>query len=79
MLAAYFHWHNGDYEKAREYAKYVMDSQPQFAGAQILVGWIDLGSGREAMMRKSITYFDKALANGNKKEIEVKCFTLKKI
>jgi hypothetical protein len=34
------------------------------------MGWIDLTSGRESLVKKSITYFDKALSNGNKKEIE---------
>jgi tetratricopeptide repeat protein 21B len=85
LLAAYFHWHNGEHDKAREYAKYVrncqcmltylsykvMDSQPQFVGAQILMGWIDLTSGRESLVKRSVNYFDKALSNGNKKEIEV--------
>lgn len=47
-----------------------MDSQPQYAGAQILQGWIDLTSGRDSAVKRSVTYFDKALV-GNKKEIEV--------
>jgi hypothetical protein len=47
-----------------------VESQPQYVGAQILQGWIELTCGRESNIQKSISFFDKALS-GNKKEIEV--------
>lgn len=72
MHAALYHWHNGEHDKARDYVKYVIDQQPQYAPAQVLLGWVDLTCGRTTLARKSVQFFEKALSSGGgKKDIEV--------
>lgn len=70
LHAATFHWLNNEHEKAREYIKYVMENQPQFLPAQMLLGWIDLTCKRENLVKKSGLLFEKVISQGNRKDID---------
>jgi hypothetical protein len=54
----------------------VAENQPQHSGAHTLLGWIDLTSGKNTLVKKSVLYFDKVLSNGSKKDIEVFSFQI---
>jgi tetratricopeptide repeat protein 21B len=60
MQAATFYCHVGEYDKARELVTEVLEREQQNVAAQTLRGWIDLLCGREAMLNKSIGYFEGA-------------------
>ncbi len=57
-----FLWLSGRNDKSREYVDKLLKIAPTSAEGLALKGWIDLTSGREALVKKSINFFDKALA-----------------
>lgn len=71
LLAAQYHWFRGEQDKAREYVKFVIEHQQAYLPAYVVLGWIDVTCGRQALVKSSIDNFEKALASGNKKDIEV--------
>ncbi len=57
-----FLWLSGRNDKAREYIDKLLKIAPNSVEGLALRGWIDLTSGREALVKKSMSFFDKALA-----------------
>lgn len=70
MTAGQFHLLNEEYDKAREYVKKVLESQPNYTPALVLLGWVELLCGKEAVVAKSTQHFDKALAAEHTKDID---------
>ncbi|XP_077996608.1 tetratricopeptide repeat protein 21B-like [Glandiceps talaboti] len=68
-FAALFLWHTGRHDKAREYVDRMLKMSPQAVDGMILRGWIDLTSGRDNFVKKSLRYFEDAL-NLSGKEVE---------
>ena len=60
--AALFLWLTGKYDKSREYADRLLKVAPESESGLSLRGWIDLTSGRDAFSKKSIKYFEEAIA-----------------
>ncbi len=60
--ASMFLWLSGKNDKAREYIDKLLKMAPTSTEGLVLKGWIDLTSTREALAKKSINFFDKALA-----------------
>ena len=60
MQAATFYLHIEEYDKARDLVTEVLERERENVSAQALRGWIDLLCGREAMLNKSIGYFEGA-------------------
>ncbi|XP_039250500.2 tetratricopeptide repeat protein 21B-like [Styela clava] len=58
-------WHLGRSDKAREYVDKQLKNFNTASG-QILRGWIDLTSDRDAYVKKSVKYFDEGLSSNNK-------------
>jgi hypothetical protein len=56
--------------------KQAIEKAPNYTPAQVALGWIDLTCGRDALVKKSIQYFENALQANNKKDVEVRvsCF-----
>ena len=61
--AALFLWLVGRSDKAREYSDRLMKVVPGSEVGLVLKGWIDLTSERDAVMKKSIKFFEEAAAN----------------
>ena len=57
-----FLWLCGRHDKAREYIDRMLKMSPSSKDGLALRGWIDLTSGRETLMKKSVKYFDEALS-----------------
>ncbi|PRP77845.1 tetratricopeptide repeat protein 21B-like [Planoprotostelium fungivorum] len=71
LNAATFHWHMGEYDKSREYLKLILESQPKYAPAHALLGWVDLTCGRQQLSKKSINHFEKSISSsGSSRNIE---------
>lgn len=60
--AGMFLWLSGRHDKAREYIDRVLKLAPGSREGLTLRGWIDITSDREALVKKSIKYFEDALA-----------------
>ncbi|CAI8036176.1 Tetratricopeptide repeat protein 21B [Geodia barretti] len=58
--AALFLWLSGRSDKSREYCDRLLKLAPGSEFGQLLRGWIDLTSGRDAVVKKSIKYFEEA-------------------
>ena len=61
-----FLWLCGRHDKAREYIDRMLKMSPSSKEGLALRGWIDLTSGRETLMKKSLKYFDEALSGSVK-------------
>ena len=57
-----FLWLCGRHDKAREYVERMLKMSPTSKDGLTLRGWIDLTSGRETLMKRSLKYFEEALA-----------------
>jgi len=57
-----FLWLTGRSDKAREYTDRLIKMAPSSSEAMALKGWIDLTSGREALAKKSLQFFEKSLS-----------------
>ena len=66
MQAATFYLHIEEYDKARDLVTEVLERERENVSAQALRGWIDLLCGREAMLNKSIGYFEGAERGADK-------------
>ena len=66
MQAATFYCHIGEFDKARDLVSEVLEREQQNVAAQTLRGWIDLLCGREAMLNKSLQYFQGAEGSADK-------------
>ncbi len=59
--AGMFLWLNGRHDKAREYVDRMLKITPSSDKGLALRGWIDLTSGREVLVKKSLKYFDDSM------------------
>ena len=66
MQAATFYCHIGEFDKARDLVSEVLEREQQNVAAQTLRGWVDLLCGREAMLNKSLQYFQGAEGSADK-------------
>lgn len=57
-----FLWLSGRHDKAREYIDRMLKIAPGSNEGLTLRGWIDITSGRETLMKKSIKFFEEALS-----------------
>ena len=62
FYAGMFLWLCGRHDKAREYIDRMLKMSPSSKEGLSLRGWIDLTSGRETLMKKSVKYFEEALS-----------------
>ena len=60
--AGMFLWLSSRHDKAREYVDRMLKMSGGSKEGLALRGWIDLTSGRETVMKKSIKYIEEALA-----------------
>ena len=60
--AGMFLWLSGRHDKAREYLERMLKMAASSEEGLALRGWIDLTSGRESLAKRSIKYFEEALA-----------------
>lgn len=56
-----FLWVSGRHDKAREYVDRMLKMSPSSKEGLTLRGWIDLTSGRETLMKRSLKYFEEVL------------------
>ena len=61
-----FLWLCGRHDKAREYIDRMLKMSLTSKEGLALRGWVDLTSGRETLMKKSVKYFDEALSGSVK-------------
>lgn len=60
--AGMFLWLCGRHDKAREYIDRMLKMSPGSREGLALRGWIDLTSGRETLVKRSLKYFDEAIS-----------------
>ena len=73
--AALFLWLVGRSDKAREYSDRLLKVVPGSEVGLVLKGWIDLTSERDAIMKKSIKFFEEAASNHSQQRSSLHLYT----